>query len=120
VVTPLNETEVRRLALEIAAIPEVEAIAVGFLFSDLNPAHELRVRDILAEELPDKSLSISDIVLPKWKEYERASTAIADASSRMSATFSLPSKTPKPHHMRPPPATSIFYCSHSKAGVSAR
>ena len=79
VVTPLDETEVRRLALEIAAIPEIEAIAVCFLFSYLNPAHELRVRDILAEELPDKALSISYVVLPKWKEYERASTTIADA-----------------------------------------
>ena len=81
-VTPLDETEVRRVALEIAAIPEIEAIAVCFLFSYLNPAHELRVRDILAEELPDKSLSISYLVLPKWKEYERASTTIADAYLR--------------------------------------
>jgi N-methylhydantoinase A len=79
VVTRLDEAEVRRLAMEIAAIPEIEAIAVCLLFSYLNPAHELRVKDILAEELPDKALSISYAVLPKWKEYERASTTIADA-----------------------------------------
>jgi N-methylhydantoinase A len=79
VVTPLDEAEVRRLAGEIAAFPEIEAIAVCLLFSYLNPAHELRVKDILAEELPDKALSISYAVLPKWKEYERASTTIADA-----------------------------------------
>src|SRR4029077_11497135 len=54
-------------------------IAVCLLFSYLNPAHELRVREILARELPQKALSISYIVLPKWKEYERASTTIADA-----------------------------------------
>ncbi|MBV8963969.1 MAG: hydantoinase/oxoprolinase family protein, partial [Hyphomicrobiales bacterium] len=79
VVTPLDEAEVRRLAHEIAALSEIEAVAVCLLFSYLNPAHELRIREILAEELPDKALSISYHVLPKWKEYERASTTIADA-----------------------------------------
>ena len=57
----------------------VDAIAVCLLFSYLNPQHELRVRDILAEELPEKALSVSYAVLPKWREYERASTTIADA-----------------------------------------
>jgi N-methylhydantoinase A len=79
VVLPLDEAEVRRVALQIASMPEIEAIAVCLLFSYLNPVHELRVKDILAEALPDKALSISYAVLPKWKEYERASTTIADA-----------------------------------------
>ncbi|MBV9115021.1 MAG: hydantoinase/oxoprolinase family protein, partial [Hyphomicrobiales bacterium] len=79
VVRPLDEAQLQRLAHEIAALSEIEAVAVCLLFSYLNPAHELRVRKILAEELPDKALSISYHVLPKWKEYERASTTIADA-----------------------------------------
>ncbi|MBV9569145.1 MAG: hydantoinase/oxoprolinase family protein [Hyphomicrobiales bacterium] len=79
VVRPLDEAQLRRLASEIAGLSEVEAIAVCLLFSYINPAHELRIREILAEELPDKALSISYAVLPKWKEYERASTTIADA-----------------------------------------
>ncbi|MBV8184429.1 MAG: hydantoinase/oxoprolinase family protein, partial [Hyphomicrobiales bacterium] len=79
VVTPLEEGEVIRVAKQIAAIPEIEAIAICLLFSYLNPAHELRAREILARELPNKPLSISYVVLPKWKEYERASTTIADA-----------------------------------------
>ena len=79
VVTPLNEAEVHRVAAEIAAIAEIEAVAVCFLFSFLNPAHELKVKQIFAEALPGKALSISYEVLPKWKEYERASTTIADA-----------------------------------------
>src|SRR6476469_9141815 len=79
VVTPLDEAEVRGLAATIAAMPEIEAVAVCLLFSYLKPAHELRVRDILAEALPGTALSISYDVLPKWKEYERASTTIADA-----------------------------------------
>lgn len=79
VVIPLDEGEVRHVAAAIRAISEIDAIAVCLLFSYLNPLHELRVRDILAEELPEKALSVSYAVLPKWKEYERASTTIADA-----------------------------------------
>ena len=79
VVTPLDEAEVQRIAKEIAAIPEIEAVAVCLLFSYLNPAHELKVKEILTKAMPGKALSISYEVLPKWKEYERASTTIADA-----------------------------------------
>ncbi|MCB1377361.1 MAG: hydantoinase/oxoprolinase family protein [Alphaproteobacteria bacterium] len=79
VITPMDDAEVRRIAADIKAIPEIRSVAVCLLFSYLNPAHELRVRDILADELPDHALSISYHVLPKWKEYERASTTIADA-----------------------------------------
>jgi N-methylhydantoinase A len=79
VLAPLDEAEVRKVAAAIRAIPEIEAVAVCLLFSYLNPAHERRVKEILAAELPDKVLSISYEVLPKWREYERASTTIADA-----------------------------------------
>src|SRR5262245_53296937 len=59
VVIPLDEGEVRRVAGAIRAIAGIDAIAVCLLFSYLNPQHELRVRDILAEELPEKALSVS-------------------------------------------------------------
>ena len=49
------------------------------LFSYLNPAHEQAVKAILQAELPGLPISISYEVLPKWKEYERASTTLADA-----------------------------------------
>ena len=79
VITPLDEAEVRRLAAEIRAKGDIEGIAVVLLFSYLDPAHERRLRDILAEEIPEIPVSISFEVLPKWKEYERASTTLADA-----------------------------------------
>ncbi|MFO1060067.1 MAG: hydantoinase/oxoprolinase family protein [Dongiaceae bacterium] len=79
VLQPLDEAEVAEVARRIAAAPEIEAVAVCLLFSYLNPAHELRAREILAAALPDRPISISYEVLPKWKEYERASTTIADA-----------------------------------------
>ena len=79
IVTPLDEAEVAKVASRIAATPEIEAVAVCLLFSYLNPVHEQRVKAILGEALPGMPLSISYEVLPKWKEYERASTVIADA-----------------------------------------
>ena len=79
IVKPLDDDEVLALARRIKAEGEVEAIAVNFLFSYINPVHELRAKEIFARELPDIPLSISYEVLPKWKEYERASTTLADA-----------------------------------------
>ncbi len=79
VVTALDDAEVRRVAQAIKAVPEIEAVAVCLLFSYLNPDHELRVKTILEEALPGLAISISFEVLPKWKEYERASTTLADA-----------------------------------------
>jgi N-methylhydantoinase A len=77
ILEPLDEESVRDAARALKG--EVEAIAVTLLFSFLEPAHELRIKAILAEELPGVPVSISYEVLPRWKEYERASTTIADA-----------------------------------------
>ncbi len=76
---PLDETGVRKVAERIAADPRIEAIAVCLLFSYVKPVHERRVKEILAEICPDKPVSISYDVLPKWKEHERSSTTLADA-----------------------------------------
>ena len=80
VLTPLDEAEVRALAAKIVAEGEVQAVAVALLFSYVNPAHERRVKEIFAEVAPDLPVSISYDVLPRWKEYERASTTLADAA----------------------------------------
>lgn len=79
VLQPLDEAEVLDLARRIKADGEVEAIAVSLLFSYVDPTHERRVCEILAAELGDMPISMSFEVLPKWKEYERASTTLADA-----------------------------------------
>ncbi len=84
VVQALDEGQVRELARALRAGGEIEAVAVNFLFSFFNPAHEQRTRQILDEELPGVPVSISYDVLPRWKEYERASTTIADAYLRPS------------------------------------
>jgi N-methylhydantoinase A len=77
--TELDEDSVRAVAAAIKADGGIDAIAVNLLFSYVSPEHERRVREILAEELPGIPISLSYDVLPKWKEYERSSTTIADA-----------------------------------------
>ncbi|MBX3566437.1 MAG: hydantoinase/oxoprolinase family protein [Rhizobiaceae bacterium] len=79
VLKDLDEAEVARLAEAIAADPSIEAVAICLLFSYINPDHEIRVKQLLGEKLPGMPISISYEVLPKWKEYERASTTLADA-----------------------------------------
>jgi N-methylhydantoinase A len=57
----------------------VSSIAVGLLHSYANPAHEQRIREILLERLPGVSVSLSSEVSPELREYERLSTACANA-----------------------------------------
>jgi N-methylhydantoinase A len=68
----------------IALVPllraeNIESIAVGFLHSFVNPAHERRVREILAEHLPGIPVSLSCEVSPEMREWERFSTTAANA-----------------------------------------
>src|SRR5205085_4322769 len=49
------------------------------LFSYINPSHELRMREIIQEEYPGASVSLSHEVYPRWREYDRTSSTLADA-----------------------------------------
>ena len=57
----------------------IEAVAVGLLHSYANPAHEQRVGEILGEARPDLRITLSSEVCPEIREYERQSTACANA-----------------------------------------
>ncbi len=70
---PLDEDEVRAAVRKMKK-DKVEAIAVCFLFSFLNPAHEERVKEIVKEEYPEAYLCLSSEVLPQFREYERFTT----------------------------------------------
>jgi N-methylhydantoinase A/oxoprolinase/acetone carboxylase beta subunit len=78
VLVPLNEDEVREAARELKA-ESVEAVAVCFLFSYLNPAHENRAREIVQEEHPDAFVTTSAAVSPQFREFERFTTAAMNA-----------------------------------------
>jgi len=78
VLIPLDEAAVRALVGKLRA-EKVESIAVGFLHAFVNAAHEQRVREILAEALPEVPVSLSSEVSPEMREWERFSTTVANA-----------------------------------------
>jgi N-methylhydantoinase A len=78
VVTELSEDDVRRAADELVA-DGVEAIAICFLFSFANPAHEKRARDIVAAAHPGIAIAVSHEVDPAFREYERSVVTAFDA-----------------------------------------
>jgi N-methylhydantoinase A len=58
----------------------ITTIGVCFLHSYANPEYELRMRDVLAREHPDATVSISSDVLREYREYERSVTTLVDAA----------------------------------------
>ena len=77
-ILPLDEAAVEATATRLAA-EGIESAAIGLLHSYVNPAHERRVHDILREALPDLAITLSSEVAPEMREYERFSTACANA-----------------------------------------
>jgi N-methylhydantoinase A len=75
---PLDESAVRECCRRLKK-QKVESVAISLIFSFVNPAHERRVAEIVAEELPDVHISASHKVLPRAPEYERTSTTVVNA-----------------------------------------
>lgn len=76
--TKLDETELAGLARQLAE-KGVESVAVGFLHSYANPLHERLAREVLQRELPGIDITLSSDVCPEIREYERFTTATANA-----------------------------------------
>lgn len=74
---PVDEARVAALARDIQAAG-VEAIAVCLLHAYRNPVHERQVAAILSRELPHVAMTLSSELVPEIREYERASTALAN------------------------------------------
>lgn len=75
---PLDEAAVRALAGPLRE-QGVDSAAIAFLHSYANPAHEQRAAAILKAEMPQLRITLSCEVCPEVREYERTSTAIANA-----------------------------------------
>ena len=78
VLVPLDEEAVRQAAREFKKAG-VEAIAICFLFSYLEPKHEQRAREIVLEEHPEAFVATSARVAPQFREFERFTTASMNA-----------------------------------------
>lgn len=78
IVKPLDEDSARQ-AVTFLKDQGVDSIAVCLLFSFLNDAHEKRVAEIIAAEIPGAYISLSSQISPEFREYERTSTAVINA-----------------------------------------
>jgi N-methylhydantoinase A len=77
-IEPLDEDAVRQAAIELAA-DGVDAIAIVFLHSYRNEAHELRAAEVVRDAVPDLQVSVSSEIVQEYREYERTSTTVLDA-----------------------------------------
>jgi N-methylhydantoinase A len=75
---PLDEAAV---AAQVARLKDngIEAVAICFMHSYVNPAHEQRAGEILRKAMQELSITLSCEVCPEIREYERTSTAVANA-----------------------------------------
>ncbi|HVI27918.1 hydantoinase/oxoprolinase family protein [Hansschlegelia sp.] len=78
IVTPLDEAEAAELA-RIVKKRGVKTIAICFANAFVNPENERRMRDVIAREIPDATISISSDIMPEIFEHERFSTTVANA-----------------------------------------
>jgi len=78
IILALDEAAVAALVGPLKKL-QVESIAIGFLHSYVNPVHERRAHEILSAALPDVTFTLSSDVAPEMREYERFSTACANA-----------------------------------------
>ncbi|MEZ5209167.1 MAG: hydantoinase/oxoprolinase family protein [Acidimicrobiales bacterium] len=79
VLLPLDEDAVRAGIRRLGQLG-CTSIAVMYLFSFVNPAHELRTRELILEELPDvEHISLSHEVMARGPEFERVSTTLVNA-----------------------------------------
>ena len=82
VVTPLDEAQLADAVDDLVERHGVESIAICYLNSYLNPAHEQRSREIVAERYSGLAVSISAEVNPVFREYERTCATVFDAYVR--------------------------------------
>lgn len=75
VLTSLDTNSVEVVAKAIVE-GEYEAVAVSLIHSYVDPLHELEVKELLKELLPDIPIIMSHDVAPEWREYERTSTTV--------------------------------------------
>jgi N-methylhydantoinase A len=80
VLQPLDEDDARDCAQWLREMG-IGVVGICFLHSYANPEHELRMREILRQELPELVVSLSCEVWPEYREYERTVTTLVDPSS---------------------------------------
>jgi N-methylhydantoinase A len=78
VLRPLDDDDVEAVVRHLRD-EGITAVAISFLFSYLNPVHELELARRLGDAIPGLTISMSHLVYPRWRENDRGHTTIADA-----------------------------------------
>lgn len=78
ILKPLDESSLEPI-IEKVRTENIPAVAICLLHAYANPVHEQKIAQILAQELPGVSISLSHSVAPEWREVERASSTVMDA-----------------------------------------
>jgi N-methylhydantoinase A len=82
VLQPLDEPQVVQAVATLQQLYGVQSVAVCYLFSFINPAHELRTRELIVQNFPDLTVSLSSEIDPVFREYERVCVTAFDAYVR--------------------------------------
>lgn len=75
VVTPLDEARAIALIEDVCG-SGIEALTISLVHSYANPAHEIRLRELVLERYPEMHVSLSSEILPEFREYDRAITTV--------------------------------------------
>jgi N-methylhydantoinase A len=81
VIVPLDEAGVKLIAERLLA-HGIQSVALCLLHAYKYPQHEQRIAELLAQHAPGVSVSLSSTVCPEVREYDRASTTVANAYTR--------------------------------------
>jgi N-methylhydantoinase A len=82
VLQPLDEPQVVQVVATLQQLYGVQSVAVCYLFSFINPLHELRTRELIVNNFPDLTVSLSSEIDPVFREYERVCVTAFDAYVR--------------------------------------
>jgi N-methylhydantoinase A len=115
VVAPLDTGSLNR-ALDVLESQGIDALAIVFLFSYVNDAHERKAGELARKRLPHLFVSLSSEVNPMWREYERTCTTVLNAylGPQMVRHFSQLEKTVRGHF---PSAHSLVMKSNGGVGA---
>jgi N-methylhydantoinase A len=115
VLVPLDEDDVRRAVADARRLG-AEAVAICFLHSYANAAHERRAAEICREGWPGAHVTASCDLTNEWREYERGSTAVLDAYVKPAAARYLERLAARLEDAGIP--ASARYAMQSNGGVS--
>ncbi|GGB48114.1 hydantoinase/oxoprolinase family protein [Virgibacillus dakarensis] len=98
VITPLDKDAIRQIAAYFKK-EKVEAVAIAYLYSYINPEHEVETKKMIKELLPDVAVTASHEVTKEWREYERTNTAVLNAYVKPTASTYLTKLKSDLHHI---------------------